>query len=919
MSKHANSWRVALAVMACLGLAFSMTAVAQQPAPAPQAATPQAGAKPDEAKKPDAPKPGEDKPFDEVVKDMEVSKGLFTFYYKADENKLLMEIQPEQLDKPFLGAFTFDNGTGERGFYASMVGGDGPLVFRRIGKSVQFVLKNTAFIAERGTPSARFTKKSFTDAILGAAKIQAKPHPDRKSILIDPAEIFVTDLPGLGPALNQSYQPSNYRFDKANSAISAVKAFPENVLLEVWLHFVTDNPRSVTATLPDARSIPLAVKFELSALKETGFQPRRTDDRVGHFSTIQQDFTSDRPQSPYVRYVNRWHLEKADPGAKLSSPKQPIVFWLENTIPVEYRESVKEGVLVWNKAFEKIGFQDAIVVKQQPDDADWDPADTRYSTIRWFTGVDAGFAIGPSRTNPYTGQIYDADIGFSANITASFRREAEEVVGPSSFTAENPETPALLPPNAWGRNPRFLCTYANEMIQQAAFGLDVLMVREALTPEVEERFMREYLVSITAHEVGHTLGLRHNFRASTILSTSDLFDTNKTNQYSQSSSVMDYNPAVIAAKGQKQGHFMPLTPGPYDYWAIEYAYKPIEGSEKAELAKIASRVADPWLPYSTDEDARGTVSPLSIDPLANQFDQSSDPLAYFRQRLTLVNEVWANMETKLTRPGEPYHVLRRVANRGLGQYTNALLTSSKFIGGIYHYRDHAGDPGGRTPYVPVPAAKQREALEFLRTHAFSEKSFPLPASAMNKLAIERQWTLDWWNYFNTLRLDYPWHAQVLARQAAVLSRLYHPVTLARIQDNELRFAANEKPFTMADMFKGLDAAIWSELDAPSVKISSLRRNLQREQLRQLIRILMRTAPPTPPPSPVGIVIPASPIPRPPEDATTLARASLVSMQARARQALASGRVTDPTTKAHLDETQARIDAALKAQMDKPLE
>ncbi len=873
--------------------------------------------KPGEAKKPEEAKPAAEKPFDEVVKDMEVLKGLFTFYRKADENKILMEILPEQLDKMYLFAATEDQSLGERGFYAAQMGGSFPFMFRRIGKNVQWIVKNTNFIAAGGTPAARFTARSFPDAIVGSSKTQSKPHATRKSILIDAADLFVADLPGFASALSQAYQPTAYRFDKNNSAIEALKVFPENVLFQVGLHFTTDNPRTLSVALPDERSVPFVMKYELSSLKDTGYKPRLADDRVGHFTTVQQDFTSDRPSTPYVRYVHRWQLEKGDPTAALSPPKEHIVFWLENTVPVEYREWVKEGVLLWNKAFERIGFKDAIVVKQQPDDADWDAADTRYSTIRWFSTVDAAFAIGPSRANPFTGQIYDADIGFSEGLTRAFRREAEELVNPVSQEAD--QVVAALP-TAWSRNSNYFCQYAQGLAEQAAFSLDVLEARGMASPELEEKLMHEYLVSIAAHEVGHTLGLRHNFRASTILKVSELNDIQKTDQLSQSSSVMDYNPAVIAPKGEKQGHFLPVTLGPYDYWAIEYAYKPIEGEEKAELAKVASRVAEPLLPYSTDEDALGTFSARSIDPLANQFDQSDDPIAFFRQRIGIVHELWSSMDSKVTRPGEGYQILRRAMGRSLGEYSRGLLTSSKFIGGVYTYRDHVNDPNGRTPYVPVPAAKQREALEFLKTYAFSENAFQLPPGLLNRLAIERLPGLDFFSYFFTQRLDYPWHNAVLNMQRGLLDRLYDPITLARVQDNELRFRLDEKPFTMADMFSGLEASIWSELAAGAPKISSLRRGLQREHLKQLIRLTLRQAPPPPPPPPPsGIVLAPPPTPRAPEDATTLARASLLNIQSKIRKTVGPRTATDPTTRAHLEETEARIAAVLQAQVQKPAE
>jgi len=403
--------------------------------------------------------------------------------------------------------------------------------------------------------------------------------------------------------------------------------------------------------------------------------------------------------------------------------------------------------------------------------------------------------------------------------------------------------------------------------------------------------------------VGHTLGLRHNFRGSTILKPEELNDVSRTGTVGQSASVMDYNPIIIAAKGEKQGDFVPVTLGPYDYWAVEYAYKPIAGDEKLELSKIASRAADPMLPYSTDEDALGTFSSNAIDPLVNQFDASSDPLAYFRKRFEIVTELWSAMETKLARPGEGYQVLRRALGRGLNEYYRGLVTSSKFVGGVYPHRDHVGDPNGRPPYEPVPADRQREALELLRNYAFKEGNFTLPSSLLNKLAVERLPALDGLDgLFNTQRIDYPWHDAVLNLQKAVVGRLFNPVTLARIQDNELRFAPDEKPFTMADLFRGLDQAIWSELDSGASKISSLRRNLQREHLKHLIRLTLR-------PGQTAI----------PEDATTLARASLTEIQVKIHSALNAGKMNDPTSNAHLQETDDRIATALQAQMQKPVE
>ena len=848
-----------------------------------------------EAKKPE--KFDDEKPFDEIIKNMEPVKGLFTFHRKADENKIYLEIATNQFDKLFLFSGSIDSSIGEKGFYASQQAGEFPFTFRLVGKQVQMVIRNSLYTATNNTPESRGVAKSFPNSILASAKILSRPHPERKSLLVNLADLFIQDIPGFAPALSEAYKPGSYRFDRNNSAFGQIKSFPENALLEVALHFANDNPRARTLTLPDARSLPIIVKYDLAELKETaGYKPRLADDRVGHFLSVQADYSSDHPKSQMIRRINRWNLQKKDPKAAISEPVKPITFWMENTIPHEYRPYIRDGVLMWNKAFERIGFTNAIVVQQQPDNAEWDAADARYSTIRWFQGADAGFAIGPSRANPFTGEIYDADIGFSEAMARFVRRFGEEFAGPASGAVPVAFETPTFPKLAFTRDDHHTCEYATGMIDQAAFGAAVLTARGALTKETQERLMREYLVEVTAHEVGHTLGLRHNFRASNMLAPDELLDESKTAVKSQAASVMDYNPIIIAPKGKKQGHFCPPTLGPYDYWAIEYAYKPIDGDEATELAKIASRCAEPELGYSTDEDALGTLSPASMDPLVNQFDQSSDPIAFYSERIQIIRELWASMEDKLLEKGEGYQILRRAMNRSFGEYSRGVLVSAKFIGGVHHRRDHFGDPNGRTPYASVEADKQRQSMEFLAKNAFAENAFALPPTLLNRLAMERLPGVSGISGVISAdgRNDYAWTESILNLHRAVLARLYQPLTLARLQDNEMRFAAGEKTFTMADMFLGLDAAIWSELDGKSEKISALRRNLQREHLKQLVRLTVRNVP--------GF----------PEDATSLARASLASLFDKMQQT--GPVIKDHTSRAHITESMERIKAALDARI-----
>jgi len=658
-------------------------------------------------------------------------------------------------------------------------------------------------------------------------------------------------------------------------------------------------PRNV----PDVRSLVFRFRYSVSELPPAGFRPRLADDRVGHFFTQVQDFSSDTNFESSRRYIHRWRLEKQDPSAALSRPKQPIVFWLENTVPVQYRDAIREGVLLWNKAFERIGFKDAIEVKQQPDKADWDPADVRYSTIRWFAGYpDPGFAQGPSRVNPLTGEVYDADIRFDAGMTRFFRREINEYVNPIGMPwLEQPRHPFLAP---WHNGPTEFCDILQGAFRDAEFAFDLLLARgmEPQGPEAE-KFVHDYLVEIAAHEVGHTLGLRHNFRASTIHTLEQAQDLALTEREGLTGSVMDYIPTNISPHGQRQGQYHQTTLGTYDYWAIEYAYKSIAAAtpeeELPELAQIASRASEPLLAYDTDEDAGIGGGPYDMDPVVNRFDFGTDPLKFYALRLKLSDEVWGNMEQKLQKPGEGYQVLRRSFNGALGQAGYSLYLASKYIGGLYHYRSHVGDPGNRLPFEPVPAAKQREALELLREHLFSPRAFQFSPRLLNKLASPR--FSDFTNFLAMrTRFDVPIHDMVLSLQNQVLDRLYHPIVLSRILDSEVKVTAPGEAFSLGLLFMGIQDSIWAETKSPgeSLNIDSYRRSLQRAHLRKLIGIVLREA-------------------AVPEDAQTLSRQNLVALRSQLQGAVSKpGRKMSLETRAHLSESVARIDEALKANMQR---
>jgi len=895
--------------MLAVGLLAALSLPAQTP-PKPEAEKKEDAAD----KKSEAPK---DKPFADVVKDAKVIQGLFTFYQTEDQTYL--EILPDQFDKLYMLSLTCESSIGEAGFYAAESCGETPIQFHKQGKNLQMIARNTRFVAQENSPMERAVRHSFSDSILGSAKLESLPQPERKSVLVDLGALLLADVPMMGFELEETFRIP-YHFDQKNSYFGMLKAFERNVEIETVAHYSVEHPPvppllppgtpappapPPPRNIPDVRSMQFHFRYSVSELPQPGYRPRLADDRVGHFLTQVQDYsTSDASFENTRRYIHRWRLEKQDPSAALSRPKQPIVFWMENTIPVQYRDAIREGVLLWNKAFERIGFQDAIEVKQQPDNADWDPADVRYSTLRWFTGYpDPGFAEGPSRANPLTGEIYDADIRFDAGMTRFFHRELDELVAPVAMPwLEQQRKPFLAP---WHNGPADFCDIAQGAVLDAEFSFGLLVAR-GMDPQGADaqKFIHEYLVEIAAHEVGHTLGLRHNFRASTIHTLEQAQDAELTAREGLTGSVMDYIPTNIALHGAKQGQYHQTTLGPYDYWAIEYAYKPIDATtpegELSELRKIASRASDPLLAYDTDEDAGIGGDPFDMDPLVNRFDFGTDPLKFYAQRATLADEVWANMETKLEKTGEGFQVLRRSFNVAFGEEGYALLLASKYIGGVYHYRDHVGDPGNRLPFNPVLAAKQKEALELLREHLFSPRAFHFSPELLNKLAGTR--FTDFTNFVANARtrFDVPIHDMVLSLQTRALDRLYHPLVLTRILDSEVKVKTPAEAFSVGLLFSELQDSIWAETKAPgaSLNIDSYRRSLQRAHLRKLIGMVLRDA-------------------AVPEDAQTLARQNLAALRTQL-QAAASKQGVKMTleTRAHLNESISRIDDALKANMQR---
>ncbi len=691
-------------------------------------------------------------------------------------------------------------------------------------------------------------------------------------------------------------------------------------------------------------------------LPSDGYQPRLADPRVGYFVTAVKDFSSPSQDTSFVRYVNRWRLERADgspwkEGAKLVPPKKKIVFWIEKSVPDEYRAFVREGILEWNKAFEKVGFRDAIEVRQQEDDAtgEFDPEDIRYSTLRWIT-TDMPFAVGPSRANPLTGKILDADILFDASWLQWWKQEATILSAGKPGSASEPASPIqafregrglLLHPLllrgselSWNdrdrpsgeRTPteeqmalmRARARAVRQGVCQCAFhkryemGLAAMTAAAMAKPgeKVPEELVGQAIKEVVMHEIGHTLGLRHNFKASTFLKNDQLHDVSLTRKVGMVGSVMDYNPVNLAPKGVKQGDYFTTTIGPYDYWAIEYGYKPLTGGtegEVEELKKLASKGAEPGHDYGTDEDMFD-----SPDPLINTYDLGADPMQFGKERMLLAQELLKELPERVVENGEGYQRTRLAFSMLTSQYGNAAYLVSRFVGGEYVHRDHKGDPNARDPFVPVTPAKQREALKFLQDNVLTDRPFHFSPQLLRRLAAER-----WYHWGSEMTLfegvDYPVYQRVLGIQRVALRELLDADTLTRLQDNALKYDKEDNPVTVAEVFRALTDSIWADLGTPSTRSNAsaliIRRNLQREHVKNLTNLVLGERR-----SGFSIFFFGRQSSTPP-DAKSLARMHLRDIQKKIETTLKDkGPGLDDTSRAHLDECQERIAKVLGASM-----
>ena len=874
------------------------------------------------------------KPWDKTLDDAQKIDGFLPLHKKND-GTVYAELPSERMEQPFGLTLHISQGAGVFNLHDGLPLSDTRLMqFRRVNQTVHLVHRNVRFRADEGPMRTSLddnTAHSTVETFDIVSRNDSTGH-----LLIKFSDFLVSDYPEIGNQLKFYFGGTPAAFQKGKSYVEQAMGFPENMEIDVSLTYQGSSAPVIGGeAIPDYRAVPVGVRYSLFELPDSKMQPRPADDRVGYFTDAVKDFSRDRSADPYVRYVQRWRLAPSDTAAyrrgELVEPADPIVYYVDRTVPAEYREYVKQGIEAWNEAYRAAGYKNAVVAKTAPDDSTWSAEDIRHSTVWWTAAHQMGYAIGPSQTDPRTGEILNADILLSSSFVSGWQQTYSQLTPETSPNGEAaahlpvpPRTPKALRKMLGPDLARQACWAERGKAQQLGLQRTMLLARGVIEPgaPMPDDYLGAAIKDLVMHEVGHTLGLRHNFKASSGIPSDRLHDENFTGEHGVSLSVMDYAPVNVALDEGEQGHYWNRNVGTYDEWAIQYGYMPIadqsaDGSltrdapladtmtdAEAGLNKIAAESSAPRHRYGTDED--NWLGGYAVDPLTNAWELGSDPTAFAETRTDLVRKVMPKLDDRLVDEGERYYPLRRATTSLLMERYRSLLPVTKTIGGSYVARDHKGTPDARPPLRPVSAQEQREAVQLLIDGAFAPDAFNFDAERLNKLAPNRH---AHWGASQSLPVDYPVHESVDLVQSNLLRELLHPARLQRMIDTQVRTPGGDN-YTPGALLGDLTGAIWSELDASPqpTPINSFRRNLQRTYVDVLIELMMGKT------SWITITLAGADQMEAPEDVRSMARFELDALSIQMAEALDAPGL-ERETRAHLSETQARIDRALNASLD----
>ena len=676
--------------------------------------------------------------------EFELIEGLFDIYYETEEDTYYTIVNEEDLSKEFIYFYYIISGAQAGGASGGDMGDSSVLEFRKFKDDLALYKKNTIFNYDQSNNISKSTLTNILESFVGRFEVKINEE-DKYLINID--KLFLGEmLVGLTPPKEYAeyYSLILGRIDDKKTYISRVKNYPKNTSIEVTYGFFNPSPKASVDAVPDARYSSIVARHMFVEMPDSDYEPRVADQRIGYFSTKITDLST----YDYFKgkdLINRWRLIKKDPSAELSEPVNPIVFWVENSTPEEIKPFVVEAIELWNIAFEKAGFKNAVVAKIQPDDAEWDAGDVQYNVIRWASTPSPRYSgYGPSVANPRTGEMIAADIVQEFNsISYGYRLR-----------------------KIWGY-------------------------------DEENDPLRQWIVSLTLHEIGHTLGLRHNFKASWLYDATEIHDKSITGN-NHIGSVMDYDPINIAPEGVQQGNYFPTEPGPYDIWAITFGYT--QEMSDADRQSLLAQSTKPEFIFGTDDDAMGSPGG-NTDPRNKRYDMSSDPITYTVQRLQIIDNKINELPEIFNEPGSTYTELKATFDsllRDKGRFAESIAIQ---IGGVYSNRLVVGQEPGMTPFEVVPYKEQKRAMKALNEHLFANDAFVFSPEILKLLQSEKRAA----SYGNSDD-DPKIHDRVLRMQTSALSFILHPRVMKRLTNSSKygnEYLPNE---VLQDIFDGIFVA-----------------------------------------------------------------------------------------------------------------